>query len=113
MTHSGRVIHHAVGCACTLCVRCALNDEDGRTAIMIAARYGHLWVVAALIAAGANINIAVSNSGRTALMIAAKYGHLTIVAALIAAGADVNAADATGATPPTGAGRRCWRQVQT
>ena len=82
---------------------------------MIAARYGHLWVVAALIAAGANINIAVSNSGRTALMIAAKYGHLPIVAALTAAaGADVNAADATGATPlMLAAGRRCWRQVQT
>ena len=81
---------------------------------MDAARYGHLWVVAALIAPGANVN-AVSNNGLTALMDAARYGHLEIVAALIAAGANVNAADATGATTPLmlAAGRRCWRQVQT
>jgi ankyrin repeat protein len=67
----------------------AANNE-GETALMSASRFGHLEIVKALIAAGANVN-AVEWGGDTALTYASKYdsgnGHTEIKKALIAAGA--------------------------
>ena len=50
----------------------------GWTALMVAARYGHLEVVKVLLAKGADVN-AKDNAGNTALMVAAKYGHPEVV----------------------------------
>ena len=75
-------------------------DDNGDTALILAARYGHTELVAALIAADANIH-AVSNDGRTALMIAAANGRLEIVAALTEAAA----AEAAAAAAPHQSGR--------
>ena len=47
---------------------------------------GHLEVVRALIAAGADVNLP-NKDGLTALILAAKKGHLEVVQVLIAAGA--------------------------
>ncbi|KAH8812078.1 hypothetical protein F5884DRAFT_831783 [Xylogone sp. PMI_703] len=55
-------------------------------ALMDASRYGHLGIVNALIAAGADVN----SDGGIALLTAIRHGHLEIVNSLIAAGADVN-----------------------
>ncbi len=72
-----------------------------RTALMFAAKNGHLEIVAALIAAHAHARTGVNQSmsnGQTALMFAAENGHLEIVAALIRAGADANQAMSDGST---------------
>ena len=50
-------------------------------------------VVAALLAAGAEVDKAKAD-GATALMIAAQHGHAAVVLALLAAGADVDKAKA-------------------
>ena len=58
-----------------------------------AARNGHVSVVAALIAAGADVNVKDSKGWAPwpPLLWAARSGHVSVVSALIAAGADVNA----------------------
>ena len=85
-----------------------VNARDNRylTPLHLAARHGHVTVVATLIAAGANLN-AKSNTGHAPLHdVAANFGnvavgvaHVTVVAALIAAGADVNTMDNFDSTP--------------
>jgi ankyrin repeat protein len=55
-------------------------------AISLAARYGHLGIVTALLASGASV----SDSG-DALVLASISGHLEIVKMLLSAGANVNA----------------------
>ncbi len=65
------------------------------TALRAASGAGHVGVVAALLAAGADVNAA-SDSGLTALMHVAYNGHLEVVQALVAAGADVNRRSAGG-----------------
>jgi hypothetical protein len=86
--------------------------QYGLTALTLASASGHLAVVTALIAAGADVNAASEvlsggdvglgakltshyslQVGLTALASASTSGHPEVVAALIAAGADVNAAD--------------------
>ena len=62
------------------------------TALMWPAANGHLEVVQALLAKGADVN-AKENDGRTALMMASQNGHLEVVQALLAKGAEVNAKD--------------------
>jgi len=64
-------------------------SDDGQTALILAARNGHLVVVEALLRAGADPNHAMSD-GRTALILAAEHGHLPVVEALLRAGADPN-----------------------
>ncbi len=50
------------------------KGNDGRTALMLAAEGGHAAAIAALLAAGAEIN-AKDNDGRTALMYAEACEH--------------------------------------
>ena len=58
---------------------------------------GHLHIVRASIAAGADVS-ATDKEGWTALHVAARWGHLTVVQALIQAGAGVSATDKDGRT---------------
>ncbi|KAM6980731.1 photoreceptor ankyrin repeat protein-like [Aplochiton taeniatus] len=73
-----------------------LQDNDGNTALMMAAQAGHISTVMYLLNyfAGAEIEIRDSR-GFTALIKAAMQGRDDIVAALIMAGADINAVDST------------------
>ena len=67
-------------------------------ALSIAAREGHVAVVEAMVAAGADVNKA-DKYGVTPLYFAALEGHVAVVEALVAARADVNKAMNDGATP--------------
>src|ERR1039457_4620982 len=68
----------------------ARDNKSGMTALMVASEEGHLAVVQALIARGADVN-ATTREGWTALLAASQGGDLKIVQALIMHGADVNA----------------------
>jgi ankyrin repeat protein len=74
-----------------------LTDDDGRTALSLAASSEHLPVVQALIAAGANVNLT-DDDGWSALHWAGAAGYLPVVQALIAAGAVVDLTDECGRT---------------
>ena len=74
------------------------EDPFGRTALHLAAGWGHKEVAALLIASGAKID-ARDSHGRTPLYWAAESGHTDVVELLIAKGADVNATDKDGSTP--------------
>ena len=63
-----------------------MPNKNGETALMAAAREGRSEVVAALIGAGADLNVLHTRFGITALMGAALHGHLEAVQALIGAG---------------------------
>ncbi|HEX8844725.1 MAG TPA: ankyrin repeat domain-containing protein [Pyrinomonadaceae bacterium] len=62
------------------------TDEQGNTALIEAARYGHDDVALALLAAGANTK-ARDRNGKTALMLAVEGGHDDVVRVLKQAGA--------------------------
>jgi uncharacterized protein len=68
----------------------ATTRVGGYTPLLIASRNGHAALVDALLAGGADPNLATSN-GATPLMTAAQGGSADVVKALIARGADVNA----------------------
>jgi ankyrin repeat protein len=71
---------------------------EGRlTALHFAARQGELEAVEALIAAGADLNVA-DNYGTTPVVLATLNGHLGVAAALLEAGADPNIQDRYGRT---------------
>jgi ankyrin repeat protein len=72
-------------------------DVHGTAALLYASRQGHVAIVPALLAAGANVNQA-NKYGDTALIIASYYGRTEIVKMLLAAGADVNKANKWGNT---------------
>lgn len=72
--------------------------EKGRTALMLAASYGHEQVVAVLLEAGADANHQ-DHGQLTALTAASAAGHLAVVERLLAAGADVNHRDYKQMTP--------------
>ena len=61
-------------------------DDQGNTALMQAARFGHDDAVRALLIAKADVKIK-NNEGKTALMLAAEAGHDETVAVLTQAGA--------------------------
>ncbi|UBF27121.1 ankyrin repeat domain-containing protein [Kovacikia minuta CCNUW1] len=63
------------------------EQSDRKTALIYAADKGHTEIVAALLAAGANVAIA-DKKGRTALEIAVQQGHADIVQLLQSAGAE-------------------------
>ena len=73
------------------------KDENGGTALMMAAREGNVDIVKALLAAGADIG-AKDNDGDAALVWAVEEGRADIVEMLLAAGADINAQNEDGET---------------
>ena len=64
-------------------------SEEGVSPLIAAASEGHPEVAAALLAAGANMNLK-DQDGTTPLMAAAARGHLEVVKELLKAGASVN-----------------------
>lgn len=74
-----------------------VKDEDGNTALIIAAIFGHNTIAQILLANGADVN-AKDNDGKTALMWAAFNGQTAIVRLLLSTGADVNIKDNFGKT---------------
>src|SRR5262249_33474306 len=82
------------------------QDQEGDTALMLAARHGSLDIVDLLLKAGANPNLATgiipdaanTRFGCTALMSAARYGYLDIVQLLLKAGANPNLKNNRGET---------------
>lgn len=73
-------------------------EDDGLTALHVAAMNGHAETCASLAAAGAAVD-ASDDFGRTPLHYAAEGGHVTAAKRLLAAGANPNARDASGCTP--------------
>jgi ankyrin repeat protein len=65
--------------------------ENGQTATMWAAADGHVAVVEALLAAGADFRTPV-DTGFTPLLFAVRAGHTAVVDVLLKAGAEINAA---------------------
>lgn len=76
----------------------ALDDHE-MTRLISAAFAGHLPVVEALLEAGANVGIRVTQTGCTALHAAVEAGHDGIVVALLAKEANIDALDHRGWTP--------------
>jgi len=74
-----------------------ITDNDGRTALQIAATSGSTDIAVALVEAGADINIT-DNDGRTALHIAATSGSTDIAQALVERKSDLNIAASDGRT---------------
>ena len=68
------------------------------TPLSIAAQFGHVQDVLALIEAGADINVR-NHIGWTPLYMATGNGHDGVVKALIAAGVDIDKTDDIGWTP--------------
>ena len=70
---------------------------SGRTALHIAAYYGHQSLVKLFLDTNINLNEQ-DDEGRTALMLAAERGHSAVVAELVKAGADISLKDKKGMT---------------
>ena len=87
------------------CTNLAIT-QDGKSVLMIAAKYGHSEVVVELIKAKANLdlrnnvrhahhqymtsNLVITQDGESALMIAAKCGHSKVVVELVKAKANLD-----------------------
>jgi ankyrin repeat protein len=69
----------------------------GFTALLLAARAGHVESVKALVSGGADIN-EIDPESHNALVLALMNGQFDVAGALIAAGIDINAADNVGRT---------------
>ncbi|KAK7464615.1 hypothetical protein BaRGS_00037854 [Batillaria attramentaria] len=67
------------------------TNQDGRTALHLACRGGHVDIVRSLIAAG-------TNDGKTCLHVAVWRGHEDVVRLLVQSHADVNIPDSEGCT---------------
>eukprot|EP00899_Mesostigma_viride_P019559 jgi/Mesvir1/27604/Mv26397-RA.1 len=77
----------------------ALQDKNGRTALMWAADCGQLDGVMTLLRLGASVNVTDMHNSRTAMHWAARAGDLACVQALAEHGADVDVKDKYGLTP--------------
>ena len=75
-----------------------LLDNQGDTAIVLAARTGQRDFVKKLITAGANLNYFDKHLQMTALTTAACQGHVKCMNLLIQSGADLNIPDVSGRT---------------
>ena len=64
------------------------KNTRGDTALTLAARFNHVSVVRALLAAGAGVDVRDAHRG-TALMASAVGGHVEVIRELLAQGADV------------------------
>jgi len=74
------------------------QDEQGETALHIAARFGREDCAAALVRCATNVDLEIKEStyGWTPLMLASVDGHLSMVDLLITAGAEVDSVDNSG-----------------
>ncbi|CAJ1373978.1 unnamed protein product [Effrenium voratum] len=79
-------------------VKADVVDEDGVSALMMAAMTGSAEACEVLLKGGAGVNWAERNAGRTALMFASQGGHLDAVKTLLAAKADTSKVDSEGQT---------------
>lgn len=68
------------------------DHKDGVTPLFLAAREGHVEIVKALIAKGANVNVG-EDEGWTSLHSACMNSHIAVVRELIAGGANANVAE--------------------
>jgi ankyrin len=99
-----------------LLTRWRVNSLDGIrftsniSPLQVAAKAGHLPIVAMLLEMGARINHK-DSEGKTALIYASEQGHSAVVSHLLSTGADINAADKEGLTPLHCATRYCQREV--
>ena len=87
------------------------RDDIGQTALMGAARNGHVQTVIVLLEAGAEVNVKLHATNWTALLLAAFYGHAKVVKALLAHGADPKVRDSEGKTALAWARTKRHRQV--
>ena len=71
----------------------------GMTALLFAARDGHLEAARALIESGANVDQVAGGEGSSPLVIAIANGHYTVAKQLLDAGADPNEANVDGLAP--------------
>ena len=99
---SERSVWHDMKLAKYFAARGKLTKLDARyvewTALTYASSEGHLDILKALIAAGANKD-KVDGYGYTPLTVAALYGHVVCLKVLLTAGADKDKADSNGNTP--------------
>jgi ankyrin repeat protein len=72
-------------------------DQDGESALSVAAHEGHTAAVEALVAAGADVNVK-DKDGITPLMSAASSNRADAIRALLSNGASINATNNDGAT---------------
>lgn len=84
----------------------ALENVNGFTPLMSAARAGEIGSVALLLRFGANVQLT-DNHGRTPLHIACEFGSVEAVKELLHAGASVEALDRKGRTPAMLAKQYC------
>jgi ankyrin repeat protein len=75
-------------------------NRDGATPLQMAAINGNASMIARLIKAGADPNVALTPTGDTALMMAARTGKTGALDVLIESGANVNAKESWGGTTP-------------
>jgi ankyrin repeat protein len=85
-----------------------LSSKGGLTALLHAARQGHLAAARALIDGGANVNAVSGGDGTSPLLMATINGHYDLAAALLARGADPRLASDAGATPLYGVLNMQW-----
>lgn len=80
-------------------------QNEGMTALMLAAQRGHAKIATILIKSGSNVNKQ-TRQGSTALLLAAKRGHTAAVESLLTAGADIFLKDDRDKTAAETANRR-------
>lgn len=87
-----------------------LRNQSGDSLLMLASYYGHVDVVAALLARGADTELA-NDKGQTPLAGAVFKGFDDVVAALVAGGADPHGGAPTAAATAQMFGREDYQQL--
>jgi uncharacterized protein len=85
-----------------------VGNQGGMTALHLAARQGHTETVAALLAAGADVNAPSAGDKTPPLLVATVNGHFDLGKILLERGADPNLASEAGATPLYAAVNVTW-----
>ena len=95
------------GGACVSFLNAGCNDKRHSTLLMHATKAGKSLLVAALLGAGAGVNVQAARSAQTALHLAAYEGHTAAAAILLGAGADADLVNKWGETARGLAGKKC------